>query len=959
MRRPLREILEVGLDFIEFLGETNRKSITEKDRLRDIYNSEFRNRAGGKDPNFSSVLYALRKFHKASVRSGTVLFNPKVRLVYQDQWRTSRRCSQPASSQPVPAGPSAAPSAPSAPSAGAPPPGTETQVQARRRLANQVLQSLRENRSTFIADKFGIEITSDRPASAEEGKIRFDVERGRECTVTLYIANTGTGPVYFCYYSALHWMRCCALSDKERVTRVNPLCLSPGQRYEVQVSFHSQYVGFFPATLAFEFKTSLVSNAFHIVRFLEAMCSSSLAVDLAPVTPYKPQAAIKRVVMACTIVEGEPPESHVVQRLEMVLPLGDYKCPQPVRILPRFLQDGGHFSEELQCMKDLLESPLSFQNYAKRFQLLLHLEEIQMEVDIKKYDMHNAPMVRDAANKRLLALDVPGVAENRPSVLKGDHLLVSMVGDGEPLTKYKGYVHRVELESVKLGFSKKMMDGFIDKMKFNVEFTINRFPLKLQHRAVLLAVQNRLEEVLFPSGCRAENGPPPSLRLFDRKLEKNPEQYGAVQCIVMGASKPAPYLVFGPPGTGKTVTVVEAIKQVHKVNPSARILACAPSNSAADLLCERTLQNGGVDAHHIYRLYASSRDPREVPAALMSCCNWDLAQDCFVFPSKESLMEYKILVTTVVTAGRLVSGGLPTSHFSHIFIDEAGHAVEPECIIGLSGLLCAETGQLVLAGDPQQLGPILRSPLAIQHGLGLSLLERLMKHNRLYKKDEETQEFDRRFVTKLLRNYRSHPAILKIPNELFYEGELQVYADEILRNSYCSWEHLPKKGFPLIFHGVSGKDEREGNSPSFFNISEIDVLVDYLKKLLLESQGKKGIARLSPRDIGIIAPYRKQVQKIQKAIKSVDKELSVLNDINELKVGSVEEFQGQERKVILVSAVRSTANYVKLDHQFSIGFLRNEKRFNVAVTRAKALLIVVGNPLILTKDPTWGRFISY
>uniref|UniRef100_A0A0E9XQ88 DNA2/NAM7 helicase-like C-terminal domain-containing protein n=1 Tax=Anguilla anguilla TaxID=7936 RepID=A0A0E9XQ88_ANGAN len=121
----------------------------------------------------------------------------------------------------------------------------------------------------------------------------------------------------------------------------------------------------------------------------------------------------------------------------------------------------------------------------------------------------------------------------------------------------------------------------------------------------------------------------------------------------------------------------------------------------------------------------------------------------------------------------------------------------------------------------------------------------------------------------------------------------------------------------------------------------------------------KGIARLSPRDIGIIAPYRKQVQKIQKAIKSVDKELSVLNDINELKVGSVEEFQGQERKVILVSAVRSTANYVKLDHQFSIGFLRNEKRFNVAVTRAKALLIVVGNPLILTKDPTWGRFISY
>ncbi|KAJ8258035.1 hypothetical protein GJAV_G00192420 [Gymnothorax javanicus] len=954
--QPLREVLAVGLDFVEFLGETDRTSISDKEQLREIYNLQFKNRDGKKDPRFSRVVYALKTYHKASVRSGTVLFNPKVRVRYQDQWRTPRQCPQPLSSQPISS------DASPGPSAGAVPPA-ETRVQARRRLANQVLQSLKENRSTFISDKCGISITSDqdRPENVQEGKIKFEVELSSTLiqVATFYIENTGPNSVYFCYYTALHWLRCYTFSDEQRITRANPLLLKPGQRYEVQIKFMSQHVGFFPATLAFEFK-NVDSTTFHIVRFLEALCSSSLALDLAPVAPYRPPPAITHAVLACHIDEGEQPERHAVQRLEKVLPLRDYKCPPFLRDLPRFLQGSGNFYrnvEELQSMKDLLESPLSFQDYDKRFQLLLHLEEIQMEVDIKKYDMHNATMSRDRANKKLLALEVPGVAENRPSVLRGDHLLVSKVGDTGPLTKYKGYVHRVELESVKLGFSKKFMDIFIDNMKLNVEFTINRFPLKLQHRAVALAVQNLMEKVLFPTGCHPQNEELPALRLFDRKLEQNPEQYGAVQCIVAGVSKPAPYLIFGPPGTGKTVTVVEAIKQVHKMSSSAHILACAPSNSAADLLCERTLQNG-VDHRHIYRLYAESRDPREVPESLLGCCNWDDSEDGFVFPSKETLMEYKVLVTTVVTAGRLVCGGLPRGHFSHIFIDEAGHALEPECIIGLSGLLSVETGQLVLAGDPQQLGPILRSPLAIQYGLGLSLLERLMKHNPLYQKDAETKQFDPRFVTKLLRNYRSHPAILKIPNELFYEGELQAHADEILRNAYCSWEHLPRKGFPVIFHGIIGKDERESTSPSFFNRPEIDILVDYLKKLF-QTQAKKGISKLSPRDVGIIAPYRKQVQKIQKAINSADKELSKLNGINELKVGSVEEFQGQERKVILVSAVRSSNNYVKLDHQFSIGFLKNAKRFDVAVTRAKALLIVVGNPLILNKDPIWGRFISY
>ncbi|MEQ2190685.1 hypothetical protein XENOCAPTIV_005536, partial [Xenoophorus captivus] len=92
----------------------------------------------------------------------------------------------------------------------------------------------------------------------------------------------------------------------------------------------------------------------------------------------------------------------------------------------------------------------------------------------------------------------------------------------------------------------------------------------------------------------------------------------------------------------------------------------------------------------------------------------------------------------------------------------------------------------------------------------------------------------------------------------FYDGELQACADEYSRNLYCTWEHLPKQGFPVIFHGVAGVDERESSSPSFFNVSEVEVLMGYVRKLL-ESQGKKGVAKIAPKDIGIIAPYRKQV----------------------------------------------------------------------------------------------------
>ena len=186
----------------------------------------------------------------------------------------------------------------------------------------------------------------------------------------------------------------------------------------------------------------------------------------------------------------------------------------------------------------------------------------------------------------------------------------------------------------------------------------------------------------------------------------------------------------------------------------------------------------------------------------------------------------------------------------------------------------------------------------------------------------------------------------------------------------------------MIFHGVIGQDLKEETSPSFFNIEEVVIVRDYIKKLLDMKQNK-----ISPKEIGVIAPYRRQVQKIRQKLKK--------DNINDIMVGSTEEFQGQERRVIIVSTVRSSPEYVHTDNQYKLGFLKNPKRFNVAITRyiytmwartyafwpalyciifsnlsvsiliftfifrAKALLIVVGNPHILSQDHEWCQLLDW
>lgn len=137
------------------------------------------------------------------------------------------------------------------------------------------------------------------------------------------------------------------------------------------------------------------------------------------------------------------------------------------------------------------------------------------------------------------------------------------------------------------------------------------------------------------------------------------------------------------------------------------------------------------------------------------------------------------------------------------------------------------------------------------------MLERLMQTSELYQKDPYGI-YNPRVLVKLLKNYRSHPAILEIPNRLFYDSEL-VASGEHLINVGLNWEHLPNPKFPILFHNLCGTDEREQNSPSFFNVSEVVTVCDYLKKLI----GARLSGLLIKQDhIAIVTPYRKQVKII-------------------------------------------------------------------------------------------------
>ncbi len=167
--------------------------------------------------------------------------------------------------------------------------------------------------------------------------------------------------------------------------------------------------------------------------------------------------------------------------------------------------------------------------------------------------------------------------------------------------------------------------------------------------------------------------------------------------------------------------MVEAIRQVISSNPKAKILACAPSNSAADLIALRLIELG---SSKLFRFYAPSRQKAAVPGALESFTY--RAEGHFSIPLAANVSRFTVCVTTCVSASVFFGVGVPRGHFTHIFIDEAGQATEPESMIAVKTMADNNTN-VVLSGDPKQLGPIVRSAVAREFGLETSYIERLMK----------------------------------------------------------------------------------------------------------------------------------------------------------------------------------------------------------------------------------------
>ena len=344
-----------------------------------------------------------------------------------------------------------------------------------------------------------------------------------------------------------------------------------------------------------------------------------------------------------------------------------------------------------------------------------------------------------------------GLAERRPSVLVGDEVRAHVEGAhgapgsqyvglhayslaapvcqvrvnvaGQPRRVWRGRAVWVRQETVGLSFRADFARAHLPGARVEVRFLLERAPLRLFHLGVTRAAGALPPSLLFPTPAAAAPAALLPARIvtaalgpFNPNVGRNPEQWRAVCAIVEGRARAAPYLVWGPPGTGKTTTVVEAVLQLVRGRGAPiglRALVCAPSTQAADLLCA-ALGRVIADRAQLLRVVAPTRDRRDIDAAVLRHVHGDEAGGASSSrgPPLRALLAARVVVATLSAAAKLhLDPGVPRGHFGVIVIDEAGHALEPEAVAPVATLLDAD-GQLVLAGDPAQLGPLVHSQAA-------------------------------------------------------------------------------------------------------------------------------------------------------------------------------------------------------------------------------------------------------
>ncbi|KAK0639526.1 P-loop containing nucleoside triphosphate hydrolase protein [Cercophora newfieldiana] len=511
-----------------------------------------------------------------------------------------------------------------------------------------------------------------------------------------------------------------------------------------------------------------------------------------------------------------------------------------------------------------------------------------------------------------------------------------------------------------------------------------------------------IQSMLFPTeaDCRLQANAHSGVvgqDLYDRLL--NLEQRIAVENICGQNYGVLPYLISGPPGTGKTKTMIEiALQLVNNVHGVSHILLCAPSEQAADTLADRL--RSYLKPSEMLRLNRPTRTFGEVPDTILQYCH--IIEGRFHIPAFEQLMSYKIVITSCRDARMLmqcrmtntdlyaVEYGLrarihpedppPTTarlHWDALLIDEAAQATEPEALIPL--LVVAPppdapqllfTPLLVMAGDERQLNPRTSSPnTPLKRSLFARLFSRpvyashpLARHFRAHNGAPATAPITiepsmvpvlRPAFTNLIRNYRSHPAILAVPSSLFYSNTLVPEADPASTNRLQSWSGwartsgLKSPYMPVLFHNNTSPDDLERDGGGWFNRGETQIACEYASKLI-----KSGL--LSESEVCIMSPFKAQVRRIRQLIRSEKFRHWGVN------VGPTEAYQGLEHGVVILCVTRSRRRFVHKDKELGWGIVGMPNQMNVALTRAKAGLIVLGSrKLMVEEDENWKAFVGF
>lgn len=426
----------------------------------------------------------------------------------------------------------------------------------------------------------------------------------------------------------------------------------------------------------------------------------------------------------------------------------------------------------------------------------------------------------------------------------------------------------------------------------------------------------------------------------------NPSQEAAVN-EVLWAKDVA--VVHGPPGTGKTTTLVEAIYET--LRREAQVLVCAQSNMAVDWIAQKLSERGvnvlrignptrvsdemladtyerRFESHPLYtqlwavrrtmrQLYESSHGSRESLHQKIARLR-DRAHE-LEYEIRESLFNEARVVACTLTGS--ANPLLLNRRFGSLFIDEAAQALEASCWIAIQ-----RADRVILAGDHRQLPPTIKCPEALRGGLDATLMQAIADNKPAH-------------VSLLTVQYRMSEDIMQFPNQEFYEGRLT--SDSSVRyRSILDWE-VP---IEWVESGEEAQEQEAGLSHQnkAEAVQTLKTLREYIEKI-----GPDRV-RYERMDIGIISPYKAQIRLLRQLLR--DGFWKPFRSL--ITVGTVDGFQGQERDIIVISMVRS-------NEDGKVGFLHDLRRMNVAMTRARMKLFIVGDSRTLCRHPFYRRLHSY